>query len=178
MFADPSSNLSISVLQVYKQFEPGFSEKINKYKVRLSRVFFFFILCSYQFHLNRKRKYCARKNSLHVSFSMWMNGAHFKFHLCFRNSDISCMHSLQPGDAKMVVLVSIGGVQVIRGGNGIADGPVDVSQIEKVMDAVTANGFGNEPQAEVRFGFFCPSRYGNKIHILICTGSTLFGFWN
>eukprot|EP00268_Persea_americana_P046138 TRINITY_DN4745_c0_g1_i1.p1 TRINITY_DN4745_c0_g1~~TRINITY_DN4745_c0_g1_i1.p1 ORF type:complete len:839 (-),score=177.71 TRINITY_DN4745_c0_g1_i1:212-2728(-) len=59
----------------------------------------------------------------------------------------------EPGDAKMVVLVSIGGGQVIRGGNGIADGPVDVSQIEKVMDAITANGFGNDPQAEVSEGF-------------------------
>lgn len=56
----------------------------------------------------------------------------------------------------MVDLVSIGGGQVIRGGNGIADGPVEVSQIEKVMDAVTAYGFGNEPQADARFVFLLP----------------------
>lgn len=40
MFADPSSNLSVSVLQVFKQFGPGFSEKKIKYKFGFSRVFF------------------------------------------------------------------------------------------------------------------------------------------
>ena len=36
---DPSSNQSISVLQVIKQFDPGFSEKRNNIKLD-SRVFF------------------------------------------------------------------------------------------------------------------------------------------
>lgn len=32
MFADPSFNQSVSVLQVFKQFQPGFSEKRNNIK--------------------------------------------------------------------------------------------------------------------------------------------------
>ncbi|KAL5204671.1 hypothetical protein ABZP36_009542 [Zizania latifolia] len=50
----------------------------------------------------------------------------------------------EPGDAKTVTLVSIGGHKVIRGGNGIADGAVDNSQLNEVMEKVTANGFGHE----------------------------------
>ncbi|KAI7996867.1 Urease [Camellia lanceoleosa] len=34
-------------------------------------------------------------------------------------------HFIEPGDTKSVTLVRIGGKQVIRGGNNIADGPVD-----------------------------------------------------
>ncbi|KAK1271887.1 hypothetical protein QJS04_geneDACA014110 [Acorus gramineus] len=52
----------------------------------------------------------------------------------------------EPGEEKSVTLVSIGGRQVIRGGNGLADGPVDISQIENVMDNVCKEGFGNEEQ--------------------------------
>jgi urease len=51
---------------------------------------------------------------------------------------------LQPGDAKTVTLVSIGGRKVIRGGNGIADGAVNRSQLNEVMEKVIANGFGHE----------------------------------
>ncbi|XP_038989685.1 urease isoform X2 [Phoenix dactylifera] len=54
----------------------------------------------------------------------------------------------EPGDAKYVSLVSIGGAKVIRGGNGIADDPVDASRLEKVMDDVVARGFGNEHQPD------------------------------
>lgn len=50
----------------------------------------------------------------------------------------------QPGDAKSVTLVSIGGHKVIRGGNGIADGAVDSSQLNEVMQKITENGFGHE----------------------------------
>ncbi|KAL5726803.1 urease [Ranunculus cassubicifolius] len=46
-------------------------------------------------------------------------------------------HFCQPGDMKRVPLVSIGGRQVIRGGCGIVDGAVDVSQLEKVVEGVT-----------------------------------------
>ncbi|XP_058102247.1 urease isoform X2 [Magnolia sinica] len=58
----------------------------------------------------------------------------------------------EPGETKQVVLVSIGGGQVIKGGNGIADGPVDVSRIEKVTEAVTANGLGNAVQVDMSEG--------------------------
>ena len=57
---------------------------------------------------------------------------------------------LQPVDAKCVSLVSIGGAKVIRGGNGIADGPVDASQLEKVMEDVIVKGLGNEHQPDAR----------------------------
>uniref|UniRef100_A0A0E0F549 Urease n=1 Tax=Oryza meridionalis TaxID=40149 RepID=A0A0E0F549_9ORYZ len=50
----------------------------------------------------------------------------------------------EPGDAKTVTLVSIGGRKVIRGGNGIADGAVNRSQLNEVMEKVIANGFGHE----------------------------------
>jgi urease len=60
---------------------------------------------------------------------------------------------LQPGDAKKVTLVSIGGYKIIRGGNGIADGAVDSSQIDAIMQKVIANGFGHEEYPEARFVF-------------------------
>uniref|UniRef100_A0A0D9XR88 urease n=1 Tax=Leersia perrieri TaxID=77586 RepID=A0A0D9XR88_9ORYZ len=50
----------------------------------------------------------------------------------------------EPGDAKTVRLVSIGGHKVIRGGNGIADGSVNSYQLDEVMEKVIANGFGHE----------------------------------
>ncbi|XP_073013004.1 urease [Typha latifolia] len=58
----------------------------------------------------------------------------------------------EPGDAKCVTLVTIGGEKVIRGGNGIADGPVDASQLNKVMENVIANGFGHQDQPHAREG--------------------------
>jgi urease len=56
----------------------------------------------------------------------------------------------QPGDAKSVTLVSIGGHKVIRGGNGIADGAVDSSQLNEVMQKITENGFGHEDYPDAR----------------------------
>lgn len=58
----------------------------------------------------------------------------------------------EPGDTKCVILVSIGGGKVIRGGNGIADGPVDVFRLEKVMEDVNTKGFGNEEQPDASEG--------------------------
>ncbi|XP_043703344.1 urease-like [Telopea speciosissima] len=60
----------------------------------------------------------------------------------------------EPGEAKRVALVSIGGKQVISGGNAIADGPVEISQIAKVMNAVSARGFGHREEANARFELF------------------------
>ena len=54
----------------------------------------------------------------------------------------------QPGQAKDVTLVSIGGEKVIRGGNGIADGN---SNIERVMEIEKEKGFGHEEQPDARF---------------------------
>lgn len=56
----------------------------------------------------------------------------------------------EPGDAKYVTLVSIGGGKVIRGGNGIADG--HVSNVERVMKDEHVKSFGNEEQLDAREG--------------------------
>ncbi|XP_025826733.1 urease isoform X3 [Panicum hallii] len=58
----------------------------------------------------------------------------------------------EPGDAKSVTLVSIGGNRVIRGGNGIGDGPIDSSQINEVMQKVNSNNFGHEDYPDAREG--------------------------
>ncbi|GJX75943.1 urease isoform X1 [Tanacetum coccineum] len=47
------------------------------------------------------------------------------------------------GDAKSVTLVRIGGNQVIRGGNAIADNFVNDANVKTVMESVHARGFGN-----------------------------------
>ncbi|KAG8365929.1 hypothetical protein BUALT_Bualt17G0023100 [Buddleja alternifolia] len=48
----------------------------------------------------------------------------------------------EPGDTKSVTLVRIGGTQVIRGGNNIADGLVHDAKITAVMKAVHEGKFG------------------------------------
>jgi urease subunit gamma/beta len=50
----------------------------------------------------------------------------------------------EPGDTKTVTLVSIAGNQVIRGGNNLADGPVDDANLKAAMERVSAGGFENE----------------------------------
>lgn len=58
----------------------------------------------------------------------------------------------QPGESKHVVLVSIGGNRVIRGGNDIVDGAVrsfDRHQI--VKGALEARQFGNEEEPNARY---------------------------
>lgn len=50
---------------------------------------------------------------------------------------------VQPGDPKSVTLVSIGGKRCIRGGNNIADGPVDDAYIKTIMETIHARGFGH-----------------------------------
>ncbi|KAK9120027.1 hypothetical protein Scep_018120 [Stephania cephalantha] len=55
----------------------------------------------------------------------------------------------EPGDSKSVSLVSIGGNKVVRGGNGLVNGPVDDSRLEKVMETVQAQGFGHAEEENV-----------------------------
>ncbi|GKD13808.1 urease isoform X1, partial [Tanacetum coccineum] len=50
---------------------------------------------------------------------------------------------LKPGDAKFVTLVRIGGNQVIRGGNAIADNFVNDANVKTVMESIHARGFSN-----------------------------------
>lgn len=60
----------------------------------------------------------------------------------------------QPGESKIVKLVKIGGKQVIRGGNGLVDGPVnDKEKLTLAMEAVTKRGFGNIEESNARFLF-------------------------
>lgn len=59
--------------------------------------------------------------------------------------------NIQPGDAKVVNLVSIGGKKVIRGGNAIADGHIGIDQLDMVMGKVVERDFGNIYQPDARF---------------------------
>nr|KYP52960.1 Urease [Cajanus cajan] len=59
----------------------------------------------------------------------------------------------EPGDCKCVKLVSIGGNKVIRGGNGIADGPVNETNLKAAMEAVCKRGFGHEEEKDASEGF-------------------------
>ncbi|CAJ2668028.1 unnamed protein product [Trifolium pratense] len=58
----------------------------------------------------------------------------------------------EPGESKSVVLVSIGGNKVIRGGNNIVDGPVNDSNCIAAMEAVTTRGFGHKDDENAREG--------------------------
>ncbi|KAM6589578.1 hypothetical protein CsatA_012183 [Cannabis sativa] len=58
----------------------------------------------------------------------------------------------EPGECKSVVLVSIGGNRVIRGGNGIVDGPVDDARWEEVFRTLNERGFGNKEEANASEG--------------------------
>ncbi|KAG0492808.1 hypothetical protein HPP92_006206, partial [Vanilla planifolia] len=54
----------------------------------------------------------------------------------------------EPGDAKVVNLVSIGGKKVIRGGNAIVDGAIDSVPLQNVLEDVHARRFGNVDQSD------------------------------
>lgn len=50
----------------------------------------------------------------------------------------------EPGDTKTVTLVSIAGLQVIRGGNNLADGPVTDEGRGRAVEKAEAAGFGHK----------------------------------
>ncbi|XP_078434036.1 urease isoform X2 [Wolffia australiana] len=58
----------------------------------------------------------------------------------------------EPGEAKNIILVSIGGNKVIRGGNSTIDGPLHEVQDERLMQIVLANGLGHEEYPSAREG--------------------------
>ncbi|GJU57752.1 urease isoform X1, partial [Tanacetum coccineum] len=58
----------------------------------------------------------------------------------------------EPGDAKSVTLIRIGGNQVIRGGNAIADNFVNDANVKTVMESVHARGFGNSTDTSTSHG--------------------------
>ncbi|OWM89748.1 hypothetical protein CDL15_Pgr024496 [Punica granatum] len=59
----------------------------------------------------------------------------------------------EPGETKSVILVSIGGKRVIRGGHGIVDGPVHVSKCPGIMDTLTHRGIRSPEEASASEGF-------------------------
>jgi urease subunit gamma/beta len=52
----------------------------------------------------------------------------------------------EPGESKTVQLVPIAGQQVIRGGNGIASGPVSEAGLAAALERVRALGFAHEEE--------------------------------
>lgn len=52
----------------------------------------------------------------------------------------------EPGDTKTVACVEIGGKKIIRGGNGLASGPVDLSRVDEILKRVREGGFAHTPQ--------------------------------
>ncbi|KAK7751166.1 Urease [Diatrype stigma] len=55
----------------------------------------------------------------------------------------------EPGDAKTVTLVEIGGRRVIRGGNSLATGPVDVARAADIVAKLQQAGFAHAPEEPV-----------------------------
>lgn len=51
----------------------------------------------------------------------------------------------EPGDTKTVTCVEIGGKKIMRGGNGIASGPVNVSRTEEIVRRLREGGFAHTP---------------------------------
>jgi urease len=52
----------------------------------------------------------------------------------------------EPGDTKTVTLVEIGGRKVIRGGNNIASGPIDLRHTDEIISRLQKGGFANAPE--------------------------------
>ncbi|KAI1378518.1 urease [Hypoxylon crocopeplum] len=52
----------------------------------------------------------------------------------------------EPGDTKTVSLVEIGGNRVIRGGNNLASGKVDLSRAEAIVETLQKAGFAHVPE--------------------------------
>lgn len=55
----------------------------------------------------------------------------------------------EPGDTKTVTLVEIGGDRIIRGGNFMASGRVDLSRADEIVTRLQAAGFAHAPEPEV-----------------------------
>ncbi|PHH67305.1 hypothetical protein CDD81_2 [Ophiocordyceps australis] len=60
----------------------------------------------------------------------------------------------EPGDTKTVTLVEIGGSRVIRGGNNLACGPVDLMRVDSLVTSLQAAGFAHAPEPLADAGLF------------------------
>ncbi|KAG6004936.1 Urease [Claviceps maximensis] len=58
----------------------------------------------------------------------------------------------EPGDSKTVTLVEIGGSRIIRGGNNLASGPVDVRRVKEIVSSLQARGFAHVATRTAMFG--------------------------
>ncbi|XP_030541998.1 urease [Rhodamnia argentea] len=58
----------------------------------------------------------------------------------------------EPGETKSVILVSIGGRKVIRGGNGFADGPVDDATCSAAVETLSSRGIRNPEEVGASAG--------------------------
>ncbi|GAU94158.1 hypothetical protein RvY_05983 [Ramazzottius varieornatus] len=54
----------------------------------------------------------------------------------------------EPGGQRRVPLTEIGGTQIIRGGNGMCDGPVEKENVHRVLRKLKKHGFRHLAQAE------------------------------
>ncbi|KAJ8229793.1 hypothetical protein LV160_008208, partial [Aspergillus fumigatus] len=52
----------------------------------------------------------------------------------------------EPGDTKTVTLVEIAGNRIIKGGNSIASGKVDISRAEEILQRLQVEGFAHVPE--------------------------------
>ncbi|XP_050206198.1 urease [Mercurialis annua] len=57
----------------------------------------------------------------------------------------------EPGESKSVILVSIGGKKMIRGGNGIVDGPADANHAA-IAESIHVRQFGNQEEVNASEG--------------------------
>ena len=49
----------------------------------------------------------------------------------------------EPGESRTVPLVPFAGAKVVRGGNGLGDGPISRENQARFLDAVASRGFGH-----------------------------------
>ncbi|KAF2565048.1 hypothetical protein F2Q70_00015525 [Brassica cretica] len=68
------------------------------------------------------------------------------------NLELALHGSFLPGERKSVVLVNIGGNKVIRGGNGIVDGPVDDANWTVLMETMERRGFRHLEEGDASEG--------------------------
>lgn len=57
-------------------------------------------------------------------------------------------YRFEPGDAKTVTLVEIGGLKVIRGGNGLGTGGVERWRVDTIIERLLEAGYAHEPEPE------------------------------
>ncbi|KAI9892689.1 MAG: Urease [Vezdaea aestivalis] len=87
----------------------------------------------------------------------------------------------EPGDTKTVTLVEIGGRAVIKGGNNLASGEVELSKIKDITQRLQEAGFANVPDPDTdseRIDYFSMDReayaamFGPTIGDLVKLGAT------